>query len=89
MWGIALALSMVLTPAAATVLPDKLPLVDQCSKDATFAAFRAKLEHAAQSKDRKALLALLSPHVLVNFGGASGPSAFAVSWDLSPDASEF
>ncbi len=89
MLSIALALSMVLPPAAATVLPDKLPPVDQCSKDATFAAFRARLEHAAQLKDRKALLVLLSPHVLVNFGGASGPAAFAQSWDLSPDASEF
>src|SRR5436190_6216429 len=80
--------SLLLSSAPAQALPAKLPPVDQCAGDASFVRFRTALKQAVAKKDKAALLSMLSPHVLVNFGGASGPEAFAKSWDLEPDASE-
>jgi len=84
--SVALALSLLLLlPTAAQALPKKLPPVDQCSGDPSFAKFLAGLKQAVTKKDKKALLANLSPHVLVNFGGAAGPRAFAEAWDFDPN----
>ncbi|HVU29105.1 MAG TPA: SH3 domain-containing protein [Sphingomicrobium sp.] len=68
--------------APASALPKKLPPVDQCSADPGFSKFLANLRRTVAKKDKKALLAMLSPRVLVNFGGASGPSAFEQSWSF-------
>lgn len=89
MKGIALALAVMLTPTAPShSLPNKLPPIDQCASDPSFVNFKHELEQAVARKDGNALLAQLSPHVLVNFGGARGPAAFAQAWDLSPDAND-
>jgi hypothetical protein len=87
--AIALGLAILLTPTAPShSLPDKRPPIDQCTSDPSFANFKHGLQQAVARKDGKALIALLSPHVLVNFGGASGPAAFAQAWDLSSDAND-
>jgi hypothetical protein len=86
--SIALTLAALLSAVAPVPLPARLPPVDQCASDPSFVKFRNALNEAVARKDKDALLAMLSPHVLVNFGGASGPDAFAGSWDLSPDADE-
>jgi hypothetical protein len=83
----ALALAALLIAAApANALPRKLPPVDQCAKDPSFVKFRAALKQAVAKKDREAFLKMLSPKVLVNFGGASGPEVFAAQWDFDPDS---
>jgi hypothetical protein len=74
------------TAAPATALPPRLVPVDQCTRDPGLAAFRAKLKLATARHDRAGLLRLLSPDVLVNFGGASGRDAFAAEWSF--DVSE-
>lgn len=85
MRSIALALSMLLSLASsANALPKKLPPVDQCSADPSFSKFLSGLKQAVATKDKRAFIAMLSPHVLVNFGGAAGPKAFEDSWDFDP-----
>ena len=81
-------LPLILIASASHALPKRLPPVDQCSGDPSFAKFRARLQQAVVKRDRKAFLAMLSPHVLVNFGGASGPKAFAENWDFDPHSND-
>jgi hypothetical protein len=84
-----LALSLMLiaaTPLRAASLPATLPPVDQCKGDPSFAKFRNSLKQVVARKDKKALLALLSPRVIVNFGGGSGSKAFLDMWSFDePD----
>lgn len=75
------ALALSSTPADAAKLT--LPPVDQCSSQAGFAEFRQSLEIAVQRRNEKALLDLLAPDVMVNFGGDSGRQAFARQWGFS------
>jgi hypothetical protein len=83
--GVILALFAVLLPAApALAVPAKLPPIETCGTDPDFVKFRAALRRAVANKDREVFLKLLSPKVLVNFGGASGPEAFAAQWDFDP-----
>ncbi len=60
--------------------------MEQCGKDPGFTAFRNQLKRTVGRKDRDGLLRMLSPKVLVNFGGAAGPDAFAASWDFGVDS---
>ena len=66
--------------SALTLLP-----VEQCSQDRGFEAFRAELRRVIGTRDREFLLNLLSPDILVNFGGESGRDAFAKHWSFDPD----
>lgn len=81
-----MALCTVAAPAVAA--PSRLPPIDECKGDREFAAFRANLKDAIQREDAKALLALMAPDVLVDFGGGTGPAAFAKSWGLDGGPSE-
>ena len=58
----------------------RLPPVDQCSANPSFAAFRRGLDQAIARRDRAALLAALADDVLVDFGGGAGRDAFAKIW---------
>jgi len=81
--SVALALSLLLLLATpANALPEKLSPVDQCSGDPSFSRFLSLLKKTVAKEDRKAFLAMLSPRVLVHFGGAAGPKAFEESWDF-------
>jgi hypothetical protein len=77
-------LAALLAASPARALPPRLPPIDQCSSDASFVKFRKALEQAAARHDRVAFLAMLSPDVVVNFGGASGRDAFASEWSFDP-----
>ncbi len=81
-----LALAAFTVASSAEARPHSLPPVEQCDKDASFTKFRDALKQVTQKKDREALLRMLSPHVLVNFGGAEGPEAFAAEWDFDPNS---
>jgi len=61
-----------------------MPPVDECLGDPGFVKFRNHLQQVVERRDKKALLALLSPYVIVNFGGMRGPEAFAAKWDFDP-----
>ncbi|HEU5482548.1 MAG TPA: hypothetical protein VFU80_05605 [Sphingomicrobium sp.] len=66
--------------------PATLAPIEHCYEDSSFTAFREALKAAVAKKDREAFLAMVAPDVLVNFGGASGPNAFAEEWSF--DATE-
>jgi hypothetical protein len=81
---LALAIALFLaTSAHAHVFPARLPPIDQCKAKSGLATFRDRLKQVAAKHDRKALLAVLAPDVLVNFGGEAGPRAFADAWGLN------
>ena len=82
MKGVFAALAAVSLTAASSPPPAKLPPVDQCSAEPGFGAFKETLKQAVERRDGDALLALLAPDVLVNFGGETGRDAFARQWDL-------
>ena len=73
-------LALIATPAEAA--SRKLPPVEQCGGDPAFVAFRKQLQRAVERRQPQALIPLLAPNVLVNFGGDSGRKAFASQWEL-------
>ena len=79
----ALAFAFFLAAGAA-----KLPPVDQCSADPGFKAFHTDLAGAVTKRDGDALLKLLAPDVMVNFGGDSGREAFDKQWEVRSKTSE-
>lgn len=81
-----LALAALSIASSVQARPNSLPPVEQCDKDPSFTKFRNALKQVVQRKDRDALLAMMSPKVLVNFGGGTGPKAFAEEWDFGPDS---
>lgn len=68
-------------PAAA--LPNTLPPVDQCRSDASFVKFHGGLKQAIEGQDLTALLAMLAPDVLLDFGGGRGRDEFLKQWAFS------
>ena len=85
MTGAALALAALLPLAgSAHALPRQLPPLEQCSGDRGFTQFRNRLKQVVARKDRAALLAMLAPDVLVNFGGSTGRGEFAKAWSFDP-----
>ena len=86
---LALALVLLLAvPTYAQTIPRKLPPVDQCKSKPGLGAFRDRLKQLVAKRNRKALLPMLAPDVLVNFGGEAGPKAFADTWHLNRGTSE-
>jgi hypothetical protein len=75
-------LPFIASPAAA--FPARIPPIDQCRGDPSFAKFLAGLKRMVAKKDRAAFLALLAPDVLVDFGGGTGPKAFEDQWKFDP-----
>lgn len=66
----------------------RLPPVDQCAADASFAAFRTELVSAIERRDSARLLAVVAPDIEFSFGGDSGRTQFARAWALeSPQTS--
>ena len=80
--AITLAALLLVGAASPPQSATKLPPVDQCSNEPAFKSFHEALKQAVLSRDGEALLRLLAPDVLVNFGGESGRDAFARQWDL-------
>jgi hypothetical protein len=79
------AAALALQPEA---IPSRLPPVELCASEAGFEAFRSRLNDVIARKDERALLAMLSDEVEVNFGGDRGPALFAANWKFDePDDS--
>jgi hypothetical protein len=62
----------------------RLPPVDQCTGDSSFAHFRTELRLAVARKDGDALLELMDDSVLLTFGGRRGKSEFRNYWLANP-----
>lgn len=75
---------LLLALTAAT--PLRLPPVEHCKSDPSFATFRTELGRAVANRDPAALKALMAADVTVNFGGDVGWAAFANSWNLGRQA---
>jgi hypothetical protein len=73
---------------AAAATPARLPPVDQCSRDPGFKVFHSSLKQAVAKRDGPALMKLLAPDVLINFGGENGRAAFAKQWEVNSAKSE-
>jgi hypothetical protein len=70
---------------SAHALPGRLPPVEQCSGDRGFVQFRNRLKQVVARKDRAALLAMLAPDVMIDFGGGAGREEFARRWSFDPN----
>ena len=85
-----LLLSILLSaaaPEAATVR--RLPPVDRCAADASFAAFRSELIESVERRDADRMLAIVADDISVDFGGGAGRDYFAQTWNLDrPQTSE-
>lgn len=83
----ALLLASLAAAVPAATSPRRLPPVDQCASDRSFAAFRSDLLKVIAAKDSKRLLALLAKDVTVDFGGGAGKADFAATWGLDKPGS--
>lgn len=86
---IAVLLSLLLVAAPEVGAETRrVPPVDQCSADPSFAAFRDDLRQAIARRDRAFILALVTDDIEVDFGGGAGRDTFAQTWSLDrPDIS--
>jgi hypothetical protein len=66
-----------------TAAVGRLCPVDEGTRDASFAAFRASLTGAIAAKDEAKLLALVDPKIRTNFGGGGGTGDFKAQWKTS------
>jgi hypothetical protein len=60
----------------------RLPPVDLCASDQSFAAFRVQLRQAIAGKDRAFILAMITDDIEVDFGGGAGRGDFERTWTL-------
>ena len=79
---------LLVFPASAAAAPPQIPPIDQCKRISGLVQVRARLANAIRREDHKALLAMLAPDVLINFGGDTGPAKFAEQWGLDGGPSE-
>jgi hypothetical protein len=79
---------LIAIPASAQAVPPKIPPIDECKRISGLVQLRARLADAIRKEDSKALLAMLAPDVLNNFGGDNGPARFAEQWGLDGGPSE-
>jgi hypothetical protein len=84
-----LLLSLLLVVAApADARVQRVPPLDDCGADPSFAAFRVELEQAIARKDSDFLLGVVADGIEVDFGGGAGRAHFAETWALDrPEAS--
>ncbi len=75
-------IALLLAASPQTGSGHRLPPVDQCAEDASFAAFRADLLAAIDRRDREAVLAVVADDIEVDFGGGAGRSYFRQTWEL-------
>ena len=74
---------MILWAAALAFGAARIPPVDQCRGESSFDSFRSGLARIVERRDSKALLAVLSDQVMVDFENSSGPREFARVWKLT------
>lgn len=84
--------ALVLTLALFYAVPAQerfVPFADEGVKDASFAAFRARLIAAVKERDVKYLVGVLDPEVTASFGGDEGVADFRRFWKVDKRDSEF
>lgn len=81
----ALILSLLLAAAQPDTV-SRLPPVDACAADASFAGFRTSLLEAVARRDSDHVLAVVADDMAVDFGGGRGRSDFAEAWGLDRPA---
>jgi len=82
-------LSLLLAAAAPEAAAIRLPPVDECDADPSFAAFREELRAAIARRDAGHLLAMTADDATISFGGHEGPAGLTGLWGLDrPDDSE-
>ena len=76
MKGIAFALFLLAAAPASAALPKRLPPIDQCNGDPSFAQFRKSLGDVAKRQDSKAFVALFAPETKkpAGYGGDLDPN---------------
>jgi len=74
---------LLLTLAAATLGPARLPPVDQCTADPSFVEFRSDLRRTIRRRDAKGLLAVVADDVHASLGGHVGKRDFIELWSLN------
>lgn len=76
----------LLLAGAAPDLARRLPPVDACAADASFAEFRSALLEAVERRDAAHVLAIVADDISVDFGGGEGRAYFADAWNLEEPA---
>lgn len=83
---IGFALAAAMAAASPSVTPARLPPVERCGGDPSFAKFRAALTSAIAKKDVAALRLLVAPDIRSNFGGDGSWKEFSQTWSLGAPA---
>ena len=65
----------------------RLPPIDECAADPSFAAFRDQLRLTIEQRDAAALLEIVADDIEVDFGGGAGRADFSRTWELDRPAS--
>lgn len=78
--------SLLLATAPEAAAARRLPPVDHCRSDPSFAAFRAELASAVERKDAGHILSVVADDISVDFGGGAGRDYFAETWQLDRPA---
>ena len=86
-------LGLLLATAAPDAAMDaamvRLPPVDECAADPSFAAFREELDAIIARRDADRLLAIVTDDATISFGGYEGPAGLVALWGLDqPGESE-
>lgn len=75
--------SLLLALAVAASSPNRLPPVDQCTKDIAFKGFRQDLVRISKERDAAALMDVLDDRVMTDFGPeGNGKAAFTKTWQF-------
>src|SRR3954469_18173559 len=67
---------------AAENAPRTIRPIDECSADKSFSVVLRRFDAAVSARDARALLQLVSPKVIIGFGGDDGIEAFKRAWKL-------
>lgn len=86
--AVTMAIVSALSLRAQTPVEQPFPLVDEASKDLTFAAFRTQLIDIVERRDVASLLAVTSPQIMYSFGAGPGIAGFRNEWHLTDEKSE-
>jgi len=81
-----LAALLLAISAAATALPPRMPPVDYCARDRSFAAFRTALNRAIARRDAAFILGIAADDIEYSFGDSPGRAGFARAWGLARPA---
>lgn len=85
----ALALLLLLAPAAGMAQVRALEPVDEAARDPSFARFRERLRRAVRERDTAFVVSILAEDVHLGFGGDHGIASFREMWKPGDPDSPF